>query len=109
MLDGPIAAGSQRLLLFFMDFCFACCVRVLLIYYFYCLDNEGKRNIFGEQQKDKYIYMYMVCSLHLTLIFSSPLAVETFYYLLFLILIGCHCATGSIFGRSDSAIFEREF
>lgn len=67
LLEKPTTTGSRRIL-FFMDFCFACCVRVLLIYYFYCPDDEAKWIYLENEKKkkDKYIYMYMVCSLHLT-------------------------------------------
>lgn len=83
-LGKPIAIGSRRLL-FFMDFCFACCVRVLLIYYFYCPDNEAKWNLENKKKKKINIYMYMVCLLHLTFDFYEPAGLSYTRYINFVV------------------------
>lgn len=54
-----------------------------LLLLFLLVRTMKQSEIFGEKKKDKYIYMYMVCSLHLTLIF--------FFYKLFNLAIFFIC------------------
>lgn len=82
-----------------------------LLLLFLLVRTMKQSEIFGEKKKDKYIYMYMVCSLHLTLIFFFyklfNLAIfficfflyYYYYYLYSLLLLRCEKRSLSIIYR----------
>ena len=81
-----------------------------LLLLFLLVRTMKQSEIFGEKKKDKYIYMYMVCSLHLTLIFffisysTWPLSSFVFFCIIIIIIIFilcCYCVA-----RNDLFLFN---